>query len=115
MRSPMLIDFSNWFMDMLSVKVLNIDFGKLKHSKTDRYRLYGIIENAKGYQKMYIGTFKPNEEYQRQIASEFQRIALKYDFANEKDFQNLLSATLIFLEKQKQKQIGKQRMKLKTL
>lgn len=95
-RSPMLIEFSDWFMDVFSVKVLNIDFGTLKHSKTNRYRLYIIIEDTKGYRRMYIEILKPNEEYKRQIAIEFQRIALKYNFANEKQFENLFVSYIDF-------------------
>ena len=88
-RSPMLIEFSDWFMRVFSVKVLNVEFGKIKHSKTNRYRLYVIIENTEGYRKMYLEYFKPKEEYQRQIADEFYRISLKYQLATEEQLENL--------------------------
>lgn len=88
-RSPMLIEFADWFMETFSVKVLNIEFSKLKSPKTNRYRLYVIVENTEDYQKMYIETFKPKEEYQRQIASKFQEIALKYKLANKAQLENL--------------------------
>ena len=85
----MLIEFADWFMETFSAKVLNIEFSKLKSQKTNRYRLYVIVENTEDYQKMYIETFKPKEEYQRQIASKFQEIALKYKFANKAQLENL--------------------------
>jgi hypothetical protein len=88
-RSPMLIEFSDWFMETFSVRVLNIEFSKLKFPKTDRYRLYVIIENTEDHRKMYVETLKPKEEYQRQIASKFREIALKYKFAKEEQFENL--------------------------
>jgi hypothetical protein len=74
-RSPMLIEFSDWFMEIFSVKVLNIEFSKLKSPQTNRYRLYVIIENTEDHQKMYVETYKPKEEYQKQIADKFHEIA----------------------------------------
>jgi len=85
----MLIEFSDWFMGTFSVKVLNIEFSKLKSPKTNRHRLYVIIENTEDYQKMYVEIFKPKEEYQRQIADKFQQIAIKYKFAKAEQLENL--------------------------
>jgi hypothetical protein len=100
-RSPMLIEFSDWCMEMFSVKVLNIEFSKLKHSKTNRYRLYVIIENTEDRRKMYSENFRPKEEHQRQIAIEFRKIALKYKFATENQLENLFVTYNDFSEEAK--------------
>jgi hypothetical protein len=100
-RSPMLIEFSDWFMERFFAKVLNIEFSKLKYPKANRYRLYVIIENTEAHRKMNVGVHKPNENYQKQIASEFQRIALKYKFANEKQLDDLFVAYDDFSEEAK--------------
>lgn len=97
----MLIEFSDWFMRAFSVKVLNIEFGKLKHSKTNRHRLYVIVENTEGHRKMHVERLKPKEEYQRQIADEFHRIALKYQLATEEQLENLFVTYNDFSEEAK--------------
>jgi hypothetical protein len=51
--------------------------------------LYVIIETAEDCQKMYIGTFELNEEYQKEIAKEFQRLAIKHGFATQDQLQDL--------------------------
>ena len=100
-RPPMLIEFSEWFIETFSAKMLNIEFSKLKSPNTNRYRLYIIIENTEDYQKMYAGTFKPKEDYQSRIASEFHRIALKHKFADEKQLENLFITYNDFSEEAK--------------
>lgn len=88
-KSPMLMELSDWFTRTYSVKILNIEFSKLETSKTNRYRLYVIIENPEDYQKMYVRTFEPKEEYQREIALEFQKLAIKHQFATEEQLEDL--------------------------
>jgi hypothetical protein len=50
---------------------------------------------------MYVDLLKPKEEYQRQIASEFQKIALKYKFAGEEQLENLFVTYNDFSEEAK--------------
>ncbi len=88
-KSPLLMELSEWFRLRYSVKVLNIQFSKLNGPKEDRFRLYVIIENTKDYQKMYINSSQPNEEYQEQIALEFRKLAIKHRFADESQLKNL--------------------------
>jgi hypothetical protein len=100
-RSPMLMEFSVWFLERFSAKVLNIEFSKLIYPKATRHRLYVILENSEDYQKMYDEIFKPKEDYQKQIASEFQRIALKYKFATQEQLENLFVTYNDFSEEAK--------------
>jgi len=79
-RSPMLIELSDWFIRTYSVKILNIQFSKLKIPNTKRYRLDVIIENTEDYQKMYVQALEPNEAYQQQIAAEFSTARLEISF-----------------------------------
>ena len=88
-RSPMLIELSDWFIRTYSVKILNIQFSKLKIPNTKRYRLDVIIENTEDYQKMYVQALEPNEAYQQQIAAEFQQLALKYHFASKRQLKDI--------------------------
>ncbi len=88
-RTPILIELSDWFTRTYSVKILNIQFWKLKIPKTKRYRLYVIFENTEDYQKMFFRTFEPKEDYQKQIAAEFHQLALKYQFAKEEQLKDL--------------------------
>jgi hypothetical protein len=88
-RSPMLIELSDWFQTTYSVKILNFQFSRLKIPNTKIYRLYVIIENTEDYQKMYVRTAEPIEEFQQQIAAEFQRLALKYHFASKDQLKDL--------------------------
>jgi hypothetical protein len=84
----MLVELSDWFMRIYSVKVLNIEFSKIDRKK-NRYRLYVIIEYTEDYQKMYESTFEPNVEYQRQVTDEFRKLASKYQFAREEQLEDL--------------------------
>lgn len=88
-QSPLLIELSEWFSSMYSVKVLNIQFSKLKGPKESRFRLYVIIENTEDHQKMYLSPAQPKEEYQRQIALEFRKLASKHRFTDELNLENL--------------------------
>ena len=88
-QSLLLLEFSDWFKSKYSVKVLNIQFSKLEGPKEDRFKLNVIIENTVDYQKMYVGLFQTNEEYQGQIALEFGKLALKYSFADKSQLENL--------------------------
>ena len=100
-RSPILIELSDWLMKMYSVKVLNIEFGKLISSKSGRYRLCIILENTEDDQKMYVRNLEPNEEYQHQIASEFQRLAIKHRFATKEQLRDLFVTYNDFSEEAK--------------
>jgi hypothetical protein len=86
-KSPFLAEFSDWFVRTYSVKILNLEFSKLESSS--RYRLHVIIQNPDDYGKMYVETFVPNEEYQKEIAFEFQRLAIKHQFATEEQLKDL--------------------------
>jgi hypothetical protein len=88
-QSPLVMELAEWFRIKYSVKVLNIQFSKLKGPQENRYRLYVIVENTKDYQKMYVSPSQPNEEYQAQIAFEFRKLALKHRFADESSLENL--------------------------
>ena len=100
-KSPILIELSDWLMKTYSVKMLNFEFGKLISSASGRHRLYIIIENAVDYQKMYVRHLEPNEEYQSQIASEFQRLAEKYHFAQKEQLRDLFVTYNDFSEEAK--------------
>jgi hypothetical protein len=88
-RSPLLLELADWIMQTYSVRVLNMGFSKLISSKSGRYRLYVIVENTEDYEKMYVSRFEPKGEYQKQIATEFQRLAIKYHFATEEQLRDL--------------------------
>jgi hypothetical protein len=89
LKSPLLIELSKWFLRTYSVKILNIKFTKLQSSSNNSNMLYVILETADDCQKMYIGTFELNEEYQKEIAVEFQRLAIKHGFATQEQLQDL--------------------------
>ena len=100
-RSPILIELSDWLMNMYSVKVLNFEFSKLIGSASGRYRLYIIIENTEDYQKMHVGNFEFNKEYQSQIAREFQTLAAKHRLAAEEQLRDLFVSYNDFSEEAK--------------
>jgi len=76
-QSPMVKEFSDWFMRTLSVKILNIQFVKLRSTKS--YRLYIIFAETDQYNKMYIKPLiQPNENYQMLIKNEFTKLIIKY-------------------------------------
>jgi hypothetical protein len=87
-KSPLLVEFSDWFARIYSVQVLNIEFSKINREK-NRYRLHVIIGNTDDYRKMYKSAFEPNEEYQRQVSAEFRRLASRYRFTREEQLENL--------------------------
>jgi hypothetical protein len=87
-KSPLLSDLSDWFMRTFSIKILNIEFGKL--AATRRYRLYIILANSEDYQKINIQpNIFINEDYQNIIELEFRKLALTYRFAEETMLENL--------------------------
>jgi hypothetical protein len=98
-KSPLVQELSDWFMSQYSVCVLNIEFSKLVRS--ERYRLYVILENSDDYRKMHKNHLEPKEEYQCQVAVEFGKLALKHKFADESKLQNLFVAYNNFSEEAK--------------
>lgn len=98
-RSPLLIEFADWFMRTYSAKVLNIEFSRLKRSASGRYRLYVILDNTEDYKKG--GKVGSKEENQKQIAAEFQRLAIKHQFATEEQLRDLFVTYNDFSEEAK--------------
>jgi hypothetical protein len=100
-RSLILIELSDWLMNMYSVKVLNFEFNKLIGSSSDKYRLCIIMKNTEDYQKMHVSNFEFNPEYQSQIAGEFQTLAAKYRFATAEQLRDLFVSYNDFSEEAK--------------
>jgi hypothetical protein len=86
---PVVADLAAWFRATYAVKVLNIQFSRLKTPGANRYRLYVIIANTSDYQRMFSSPYEPNKEYQQQIAGEFRNLALKHRFADRSQLENL--------------------------
>lgn len=80
-QSPILQALSNWFLQTFSFEILNFQFSRLPNRT--KYRLDVIIEQTKDFEKMYTEPFQPNQKYQKQIADEFKRLALKYRVTDE--------------------------------
>jgi len=82
-KSPLLIEFSDWFLSTYSVRILNI------HLEQSKRLLSIIIENADGYRKMFHEPYHvPHkiEEYVPQIVGEFNKLVSKCQSASESQF-----------------------------
>jgi hypothetical protein len=88
-KSPLLIEFSDWFMQTYAVTLLNIALGKMATLNTNKHRLDIILENPIDYRKMHVSVYEPKKEYQTEIASEFQKLAAKYRFAKQEQLEDL--------------------------
>lgn len=100
-RSRLLVELSDWFRARYSVKVLNVQFDELKDSTGDRYRLRVIIADTRDYQKMYLDSHQPNDEYQKQISIEFRKLALKHRYADKSKLEDLFVTFVDFSDEAK--------------
>ncbi|MEJ2758296.1 MAG: hypothetical protein P8046_07425 [Anaerolineales bacterium] len=100
-KSPILTELSDWLMEKYSVRLLNFAFSQLESSASSRYRLYLILENSEDYQKMYVRHLEPKKDYQKQIAGEFRKLALKHHIATEEQLEDLFVTYNDFSEEAK--------------
>ncbi len=82
---PLLVEFSDWFMQTCSGRMLNFQFSKLPGPGESRYRLYVILANRGDHRRIFAG-------YEGQIADQFRRLALKHRFADESLLEHLFVA-----------------------
>ncbi len=87
--SPLLTELSDFFEKTYSVKILNFEFTRFHIPNSNRHKLYITIQNTDDYKKMYKSIMKPIEEYQKQIGLEFQKLALKHQFAKEEELEDI--------------------------
>jgi hypothetical protein len=95
-RSPLLNEFALWFSRKYSVKIVNFTFDKLTTLGVNRHRLCVIIENTKGYEKMFTRTFEYNGVYQFETAHEFEKLAVKHKFTDEESLEDLFVSFIDF-------------------
>jgi hypothetical protein len=71
---PLLAEFSEWFMQTHSARVLNFQFGRLPLAGASRCRLYVILAATEDGGRLY-------QEHEAAVAAAFRRMALKHRFA----------------------------------
>jgi len=94
-KSPLLIEFSDWFLSTYSVRILNIHFEQSKRI------LSIIIDNTNDYQKMFHGPYHvPHkiEEYVVQIKQEFILLVSKHQYASASPLADMFVKYYDFLQ-----------------
>jgi hypothetical protein len=87
-KSELLIELADWCMKTYSIRVLNVQFSKLnEEANSSLYRLYIIVKDTENFDKMHIAPLIPNEVFEKQIADEFKRLALKYQYTDPVNLQ----------------------------
>ena len=87
-KTPLLIELADWLMQKYSIKMLNFQFAKLKGPSEKRYRLYIIVTSKENMKRMHID-FRPNADYQEQIANKFRKLSIKHRYTDKEKLENL--------------------------
>jgi hypothetical protein len=92
-KKPMALEFSEWFMRVFSIDVLNFQFYQLQNSRS--HCLCLIIMDYESLMDMRRSPFKSLDD--QLITAEFRRLALKYEFATHPMLENLVVTYCDFL------------------
>lgn len=89
--TPVFQEFSRWLFHRYGVRAINYQFDPIEYDKNGRWRLRIMLHTSEDYQKVLkVDGYTYNEDYQKEIAAGFAKIAEEFAYADQTQLNNLL-------------------------